>query len=94
MKILSAYHCIGLALLCTANSLFGQTAPAAAQPEKGYKNPIGVTLGDPYVLHDTDGTYYMYGTGGRTGFPAYSSKCVSVNRTFFIIEPFKLEIFL
>jgi len=25
-------------------------------------------------LHDTEGTYYMYGTGGRTGFPAYSSK--------------------
>ncbi len=47
MKILSAYHCIGLALLCTASSLFGQTTPAAAQPEKGYKNPIGVTLGDP-----------------------------------------------
>jgi beta-xylosidase len=37
-----------------------------------YTNPLPVTLGDPYVLF-TDATYYMYGTGGRTGFPAYKS---------------------
>jgi len=44
MKILSAYHCIGLVLFCKASYLFGQTVPAAAKPEKGYKKPIEVTL--------------------------------------------------
>ncbi|MBO9681181.1 MAG: glycoside hydrolase family 43 protein [Flavisolibacter sp.] len=39
-----------------------------------YTNPLPVKLGDPYVLH-TQGTYYMYGTGGADrGFAAYSSK--------------------
>ncbi|WP_129715791.1 glycoside hydrolase family 43 protein [Pedobacter sp. SYP-B3415] len=39
-------------------------------------NPLPVAFGDPYVLHDGSGTYYMYGTGGgaRQGFSAYSSK--------------------
>jgi beta-xylosidase len=37
-----------------------------------YLNPLPVKLGDPYVLF-TNGTYYIYGTGSRTGFPAYKS---------------------
>ncbi len=44
-----------------------------AQPvEKVYTNPLPVKLGDPYVLY-TNGTYYIYGTGSSTGFPAYKS---------------------
>lgn len=40
------------------------------------KNPLPIAFGDPYVLKDDDGTYYMYGTGGgaKSGFAAYSSK--------------------
>ena len=63
-----------LALLCKANSLFGQKLHLPRPSPRKATKTYWVTLGDPYVLHDTDGTYYMYGTGGRTGFPAYSSK--------------------
>ena len=39
-----------------------------------FSNPLKVQFGDPYVLL-TNGTYYMYGTGGADkGFAAYSSK--------------------
>lgn len=40
-----------------------------------YANPIDVEFGDPYILNDGNGTYYMYGTGGgaEDGFAAYSS---------------------
>ena len=37
-------------------------------------NPLDVKFGDPYVLLASDGTYYMYGTGGvKDGFGCYSS---------------------
>lgn len=40
-----------------------------------YKNPLAVKFGDPYILNDGNGTYYMYGTGGgaKDGFATYSS---------------------
>ncbi len=40
-----------------------------------YSNPLDVAFGDPYVLADGKGKYYMYGTGGgaKDGFAAYSS---------------------
>ncbi len=40
-----------------------------------YKNPLAVKFGDPYILDNKDGTYYMYGTGGGAvdGFVTYSS---------------------
>ncbi|MGB3773934.1 MAG: glycoside hydrolase family 43 protein, partial [Leeuwenhoekiella sp.] len=40
-----------------------------------YSNPLDVAFGDPYVLNDGDGTYFMYGTGGgaKDGFGAYAS---------------------
>ena len=38
-------------------------------------NPLDVKFGDPYVLLASDGTYYMYGTGGvKDGFGCYSSQ--------------------
>lgn len=41
-----------------------------------YSNPIPVKFGDPYILNDGSGTYYMYGTGGgaKDGFATYSSQ--------------------
>ncbi|MBC8032586.1 MAG: family 43 glycosylhydrolase [Chitinophagaceae bacterium] len=56
---------------------------AAAQPGKApvdtvagqtYKNPLPVSMGDPYVL-SANGRYYMYGTGAgaKDGFVTYSS---------------------
>lgn len=43
---------------------------------KMYANPLGVKLGDPFVMLASDGNYYMYGTdetGTLEGFGAYSS---------------------
>src|SRR6476619_5207332 len=52
-----------------------QTAQSTATTKTTFSNPLKVQLGDPYVLY-TQGTYYMYGTGGIAdkGFAAYSSK--------------------
>ncbi len=37
-------------------------------------NPLPVAFGDPFILHSSDGKYYMYGTTeGINGFKAYSS---------------------
>ena len=36
-------------------------------------NPIPIKLGDPYVLHASDGKYYMYGTSLSDGFEAFVS---------------------
>lgn len=38
-------------------------------------NPLPVAFGDPFVLKNDDGRYYMYGTGGgaKKGFACYSS---------------------
>ncbi len=40
-----------------------------------YTNPLDVEFGDPYILDNGDGTFYMYGTGGgaKDGFATYSS---------------------
>lgn len=40
-----------------------------------YQNPLEVKFGDPYILDNGDGTFYMYGTGGGAidGFSVYSS---------------------
>ncbi|MFT3936618.1 MAG: glycoside hydrolase family 43 protein [Chitinophagaceae bacterium] len=40
--------------------------------QQTFTNPLPVKLGDPFVLHD-NGTYYVYGTGSKDGFPAYKS---------------------
>lgn len=71
---------IALLLLFFFPELFLQSATAQktkkpATSKAGFSNPLNVQFGDPYVLY-TDGTYYMYGTGGGAdkGFAAYSSK--------------------
>ncbi len=49
-------------------------AVPSALAEVTYSNPLDVEFGDPYVLKASDGTYYMYGTGGvKDGFRACSS---------------------
>ncbi|MBW8687914.1 glycoside hydrolase family 43 protein [Chitinophaga rhizophila] len=60
--------------MSTAGStpLFAQTGSASAGAT--FQNPLPVEFGDPYVLRDKHGKYYMYGTGGaKNGFAAYSS---------------------
>ena len=38
-----------------------------------YSNPLNVAFGDPFILHSSDGKFYMYGTSGENGFRTYSS---------------------
>jgi beta-xylosidase len=47
----------------------------SAEAETTYTNPLDVAFGDPYVLNDGNGMFYMYGTGGgaEDGFGTYSS---------------------
>lgn len=76
--------CIALSLMCatslscadrktTKNSKNDVTAKE--NQEQTYSNPLSVEFGDPFILNDGDGTYYMYGTGGGAvdGFATYSS---------------------
>jgi beta-xylosidase len=39
------------------------------------QNPLNVKFGDPFIMDNGDGTYYLYGTGGGAvdGFSVYSS---------------------
>ncbi|MBS5613773.1 MAG: glycoside hydrolase, partial [Prevotella buccalis] len=34
------------------------------------KNPLPLNFGDPFLLHASDGKYYMYGTSLANGFEA------------------------
>lgn len=38
-----------------------------------FANPLDIAFGDPFILHASDGMYYMYGTSGDNGFKTYSS---------------------
>jgi beta-xylosidase len=59
-------------LIMENNTLLSQSN--AGKEEATYKNPLPVSLGDPFVLYVKGDKYYMYGTGGVThGFAAYSS---------------------
>lgn len=51
-----------------------QAEPEVAKVET-YTNPMDVEFGDPFILNDGNGMFYMYGTGGgaRDGFATYSS---------------------
>ena len=42
---------------------------SCAKKEKSvtYTNPLDVAYGDPFVLHASDGRFYMYGTSGEAG---------------------------
>ena len=37
------------------------------------QNPLPMKLGDPFLLHASDGRYYMYGTSLADGFEAFVS---------------------
>ncbi len=72
-------HCLFVATVClglgACQSPNRQTEGDAGATETTYQNPLDVEFGDPYLLDDGNGTYYLYGTGGgaEDGFAAYSS---------------------
>ena len=55
-------------------SLFGLLLSCNVKHETTYQNPLSVAFGDPFILHASDGNFYLYGTGGvKDGFRAYVS---------------------
>ncbi|MGB3801108.1 MAG: glycoside hydrolase family 43 protein [Lewinella sp.] len=70
--------CLILSLALLAWTACGQQ-PAAEESATAelpsFQNPLDVQFGDPFILDDGDGTYYLYGTGGgaEDGFAVYSS---------------------
>lgn len=60
-----------------------QSAATTTDSLTFYTNPIDVAFGDPFILDNGDGRYFMYGTGGGAvdGFATYSSTDL-VNWTF------------
>jgi len=60
----------GFAFTC-AMSLLLLTTLSCKQVNKSqmneittFQNPLKVEFGDPYILDDGNGMYYLYGTGG------------------------------
>ena len=69
-------HLSGLIILLALMTACSTSTKKETKPEQlYYSNPIDVAFGDPYILDNGDGTYYMYGTGGgaEDGFATYSS---------------------
>lgn len=57
---------------CNNNPQKAEQQSAAA--DSTFSNPLNVAFGDPFVLHASDGKYYMYGTTENTdGFKTCSS---------------------
>jgi beta-xylosidase len=78
MTKISAFNLIfGIAFFsfCTSCKETKQEDKNELAKTETYSNPLPVEFGDPYVLNDGDGKYYMYGTGGgaKDGFATYSS---------------------
>lgn len=67
MKSFPSLLCLSLVVLLTACH---GTRPADAPVSL---NPLPIKLGDPFILHASDGQYYMYGTSLADGFEAFSS---------------------
>ena len=55
-------------------SVFLQMTCTPKETKIVYTNPLHVEFGDPFILHASDGNFYMYGTSGEKGFRAYSSQ--------------------
>lgn len=70
---------IAAAMLLTASAVLpgcsgkkGREATATADTLE-IANPLPIKFGDPFILHASDGKYYMYGTSLEDGFEAFVS---------------------
>ena len=70
MKSFATFFILVL-LLCTNHGQL-QAQTVIQKNSTSFTNPLPIQIGDPYVLF-TDGKYYLYGTSGSNGFPAYTS---------------------
>ena len=65
-------HLFPLALLCLC-LLACNSSKTPETKTSIVTNPIPLKLGDPFLLHASDGRYYMYGTSLDDGFEAFVS---------------------
>lgn len=68
--------CILLCLLFVQASCSGSREKKEVHVSE-VTNPLPIKLGDPFILHASDGKYYMYGTSLPDGFEAYVSTDLS-----------------
>ena len=61
------------ALTVASASLFASCNKEAAVSVSTVVNPLPMALGDPFMLHASDGRYYMYGTSLADGFESFVS---------------------
>jgi len=63
-------------IVVSCNKAKKQSTENSLEEQREYQNPLNVEFGDPFILDDNNGTYYLYGTGGGAvdGFSVYSSK--------------------
>ena len=61
-----------LALLCLCLACCN-TQKEVKDVTDNISNPLPLKLGDPFLLHASDGRYYMYGTSLGDGFEAFVS---------------------
>lgn len=62
---------IALAVLMASSASASDSLPQSATPY--ISNPVPLKFGDPFLLHASDGNYYMYGTSLADGFEAFVS---------------------
>lgn len=67
------HRCLMLAmtLLCLASCSLLERKPGIPST---VTNPLPIRLGDPFLLHASNGKYYMYGTSLADGFEAFVSE--------------------
>lgn len=61
------------ALLIAGTYLFSSCNKDYTASTSTVTNPLPMALGDPFMLHASDGRYYMYGTSLSDGFEAFVS---------------------
>lgn len=64
---------IALSILLSASAASVARTPEATADAPYISNPIPLKFGDPFLLHASDGKYYMYGTSLADGFEAFVS---------------------
>lgn len=71
--LISLFGAVLLGAVACNSQAAPQEAPAISLPD--FQNPLDVEFGDPFILDDGNGTFYLYGTGGgaKDGFAVYSS---------------------
>ena len=73
VNFLTLLAAVVMGVTSCGRTVSAEEEPTAALPM--FQNPLDVKFGDPFLLDDGDGRYFLYGTGGgaKDGFAVYSS---------------------